>query len=411
MEIRYFNSWAHTTQFTMEAQMMLIAELIADSLIIGGETSLAFAFDKKKDKLSSLQKVNFFHSFIQNEKLDKDFQSRMLLLLNEYYEELKFGLSNLSKNNKRFIEFKKTERLILIFFNDIACTYEESLTDSVFTELRKWKKNHPEKIVLEGLSRIGASNKRPNALKEAESILEFMFPRNSNGTATIMALQPQLLIAYLQDWGIFLHENKKSGNQGVLTFKDMEIYCEEHAGSPNSFDLWMIRLMDIPHINHLTPLELIQLKQDLQVSTALFNDCANRWIECRNKSVNEKEELVATHVELIKSSKAIQKKLREHPLCNSLDRGQNKLRIYTDIFFLAIKLESIWTYFEQYKIVHPDTVQALRTLATNNPAFPPRVPAIGICIRDDKANSEHMPNQIPTADLMVKKKSIDWEDE
>ncbi len=411
MEVRYFNSWSHEIGFRTESNMMFAVELFADSLTIGGEPALALLFDKKKDKLSPIQKVNFVHAFSQKEKLEEDLKRRLQTLLNKYYAALKLGLSNLSRDKKRFIEFKRTELILLDYFEDLAYNYEELILETSFVKLRELKKNHPDQILLEGLCRIGVANKKANPTKEAESILEFMFPRNTKRPSSIVMLQFDVFLDYIIDYGEFLKQQEDLGQPQIIMPEDIESYCKWYDETEDFFEFWVIRIIDLPPIHHLTHLELLRLKQDFQEPLAQYNESLNKWIECRSKLEKEKDELAATHVALVKSCISFNTQLSEHPLCKSLERGSTDLRVYSEIGLFTIEMEKIWTYFEENKIVRPDTVKALRTYTTNNAAYPSNIPVIGVLIKDDKSISKNTKNPINKTEILVKKKSIDLEDE
>ncbi len=410
MEIRYFSSWSNPLKFHVDSNMMLIAELFADTLTVGGEPALALYFNQIKDKLSTAQKMNFLYAYAQQERIQDDTIEELISGVDFYNDIVKSGISKVAKNPKQFIEFKKLEKILLGVFDTLSKEYEKIIKNSEFSTLRKLKETDTIKLELETLSRFGASRKQSNPIKEAEKILDFIFPRNNIGQPTILLLPAMAFVAHMREYSKILKKNEELGLPKITLPSDFDSYYKAYDETPDFTEAWVFTIIEDPLTNILTPLELLQVKKELQQPIADLNECVNRWIACRNKPVQQRDELAATHIEVYNSRLVLDNLLKKHPFYTTLEKEKTKLRVYSDTIIFSIKMEKLWEYFEKSKVLHPDTLEALRTITANNATYPRIVPVMGMTVFDEKSDGGDTKDQKTTADIISRKKSIDLDD-
>ncbi len=404
------NFWNEKSIWQSESIILITSFLFADSLTLGGEPALALQLNKLSGKLTTLQKINFIYSYTKTGLPGYD-DIDIGGYIEKYYGFVNSSRNNLSSNRKLFIDTKKLEGAMIKFYETIRKIYESEIIETMYTQLRIMSETYPVHTALEQYCRIGVSNKKINPTKEAEKILDFIFPRKTSG-------QPSILMLYLSvHLTTFLQKEDQMKNrtsEGLPEFivpETVESYCQLFDEMPDLYESWLPQMISVPAINHLNHLELLQIKKDLKTQIDAFNACANNWIECSMQLEKEKEALASSHLALLKSSSLLEAAMKQHPLCNTLEKNTPGILVYTGIYFYHLNLAYLWHYFEQRNLLQSETITALRNITKDNPSYPSIIPVIGISVNEDPTKNwiRELQDQNATVEVIGRKKSIDFD--
>ncbi len=259
MEIRYFNSWRRMHSVALEAKLLITMRLLAEELVVGGETALALLIDKSKGKFSTQEKINIAYALSISEGVNESVQI-MKEPLENYMNHMKSGITKFANDRMLFVAFKKLEKSLLNAAESLVQDYVSSTANSTFPIVRQMNEVFPIVTGLDILSRTKATNKAHNPTKEAKEILDFIFAKNPRGNNSILAVDPLWVMDLLKQ---ALEKSEISIKNGEPDFEKpatMETYLDIYDSTPNFMENWF-NLLQLPPINHLTALEIIQLKK------------------------------------------------------------------------------------------------------------------------------------------------------
>ncbi len=407
MEVRYLNFLRKDIIWVPESVMLANTHLFANRLTVGGEVALMLQFDKIKGKLTTQQKINLAYSFTKYGS-DNELNEPIGRMIEKYYGLSQHSANDITKDRSLFIAIKKIESDLLKIYNSTCVTYEIIIGSTLYPNMRQLMVTYPIGTELEEFSRIGFSNKKMNPIKEAEKILDFIFPKKTTAEPQILMLEIPIFFEFFADLRLYLKERTQKGLSNVFESDTVESYCKHLEETPELEELMIPQVLNLPPINHLNHLELLQLKTELKEPIEAFNMAVNKWIVCRKKFAADKIELANTYLDLIKAGTLLEDAWSDNPLGNTIDKGNAKRLICTPSFFFQIKLDKIWNCFEKLNLFQEDTIAALRRITANNPAYPIRIPVIGTGLTEPNSMGQRVRFiESDEEETSTRKKSID----
>ncbi len=409
MELKYFSAWNGSLPLLIEARIILVAHLIADTLTLGGEPALALNIHKRKLKLTPAEKINFVYSLTLAEEAE-DWEKEVKEHIEVYYEEIKSASNNIATNKSKFIMIKKLESTLTEFFDSFIEEYEEEVDLTVMPKLRKTIEVFPINSKMPSLSRLMVTNKPPKPSKVAKEILDFMYNNQTKGNLTSLPVFDNFFMMPV------LNNLNKEGTditpKDLTTFEipqTIEDYYKIYENTPNFQEDWLNISATIPFINELNEWEMLMLKKDMQQPLIAFNAAADEWVACRKKTHPNKEALALTHVDLMEAGKSLTSAFKNHPLCLPKANNETINASYYQLIFFKVKVEEVWNYYEGLEILPAEIIAEIHNLTQQNTTYPKYLPVLGINIQNDILLDMFRQSQLLPTTGSTKKKSIDFD--
>ncbi len=364
MKAVIFDSDKSTLQLVREIQLLKICYLICDEVCAGGQVASNLTFEEDYKKYSLNQKLHFMINQLSAQKYNDT--EKYIGLVNDF-----IGILKKSKKIKRItkesmVSISKTAKLYTNWFNDIAIAILEEFQKLGILDMRHWKEEGVLTCAVEDYY-LPEPKFKNDKIKNAKELLELIFPSNT-ATSSIMVFPNDLIAnAYLTpEQKLDLVE--KEG----IPLKGVNIY----------------NCIKIPSIASLTSLELKALRGQLNEFFVQFRLLMDNWIQyCKlNDEINIQVKTLKE--EVLSKLTTLQTDIDQNIMLNSF---VNNTKIDTsdlEIYIGIAPVESIWKYYEEFKVLDTETLNMMRDIINLNKPYTNFLPII--CVTTSYRNLEQM---------------------
>ncbi len=412
MQIKYFDFWKNDSPIVVEAKSLRAAYLLADEIFLGGEHALRLLAYQKPAQFSQKQILSIAYSNVSVSK--KDIEAA------EFLESLSRKLKQPQEVAKlpkdRFILYKKLENGIKKIHDNSITLINQDVETSDLRGMNTFLGTPSFKTGFLEISSIHALALNKNPEDIALKMLDFIFGEENPN-------QPSILLMGYPFFGSYDElkaDAMKKEKIRIASFEEIPKTMEEYFNAFCKDEKYIEEnlrqeTLSVPSLHNLTSDELRELKKQLKKPLEKFNHAMNEWILVRKNQIEEKEPMGITHFNMLRSAVDLERTMNEIPLLEV----SNASNFISPIHMMQLsittcirKVQDLWEYFEEQAFIQPEVIAALRKLTLNNPAYPERIPILGMHVEIQADKNEILNDAYDKTKPVItsKKKSMDLED-
>ena len=353
MKVVVFNTENTIINLDAETQMIKYGYLLADKLCIAGQLAYNIMFEEEHKNFSIIKKAQILYDgylceIVEEKEVHLKILQKLITIAKEFpkrknpTKELSLLYNTLRRQTSNWFDSYR--------INNIE--NQRSIGLLVLSALSKEKKIETSLL---NISVGSYTHSKHESESNAKLILELLFPINLESEVTILMLPFEFCLPIDSD-----AEEETEENDAIEEPKKL------------------IGVLEIPEVKYLTALQLKALNAELREGFEILNAKLEDWIRRCKKGTDLQSLVTDFESNVNQHFETMQDVINQNQTLTDIKNNPRFNSLKNQILIGICDLETLWDFYELYKVVNKETLGYLRKRTINNKMYPKYFPVLHI---------------------------------